>query len=305
MTSTSSPIVFFGTETFSLASLTALVEAGFAIGLVVTKPDSKQGRGHRLTEPIVKTYAAAHNIPVLQPRTTQDIIDAITPLTQPTGVLVSYGKIIPQAVIDVFPYGIVNVHPSLLPRYRGPSPIESAIVHGDTETGISLMQLSARMDAGPIYKQTRYALNGAETAYELSEYMAQHGARELVQTLPAILDGSLRPTPQDDKRATYCSLLAKSDGMIDWHMPAVDIERRVRAYIEWPKSRTTIAGLDCVITKASVVNITSETPGSVVADKHTLRISTGDGWLMIHRLKPAGKKEMPIQAFLAGYQSLR
>ncbi len=303
MTNISTPIVFFGTEDFSLASLRALVEAEFSVVLVVTKPDSKQGRGHKLSEPAVKTYATAHNIPVLQPRNMTEIIDTVSVIDQPTGVLVSYGKIIPQSIIDLFTPGIINVHPSLLPRYRGPSPIESAILHGDRETGISIMQLSAKMDAGPVYHQITFPLTGTETSPELYDTLGQRGADELTQTLPAIIDGSLQATLQDDMTASYCSLISKADGIIDWHLPATQIERTIRAYADWPQSRTTIAGIDCIITAATVAHTPQTAPGSVTIDGTTLLIGTGDGQLIIDALKPIGKKEMPVQAFLAGYQS--
>ena len=150
------PIVFFGTEDFSLYSLRALVEAGFNIVAVITKPDSRRGRSNKLIQPAVKQFASQHHIPVWQPKRLKDIISDIKNITpQPTGVLVSYGKIIPQTIIDLFQPGIINVHPSLLPKYRGPSPIESAIANRDKITGVTIMQLEQAMDAGPIYHQQK------------------------------------------------------------------------------------------------------------------------------------------------------
>lgn len=299
---TKTSIVFFGTEDFSLASLEALVEHGFTVAAVVTKPDSPQGRGHKLTPPKVKRYAQAHGIPVWQPAKLADIAHDIASLDRPAGVLVSYGKIIPQSIIDLFTPGIINLHPSLLPAYRGPSPIESAILHGDAMTGISIMQLSAEMDAGPVYRQVSHQLADTETAPELYDTLGAIGVKELVRTLPHILDGTLQPAPQDSERATYCSLISKADGIIDWQLPAAVIERQIRAYTSWPGSRTTLSGVEVIVARASAVHMDdTATPGEVIATKAQLFVGTGQDWLEIHRLKPVGKKEMPVKAFLSGY----
>ena len=172
------PIVFFGTEDFSLYSLRVLVEAGFNIVAVITKPDSRRGRSNKLIQPAVKQFASQHHIPVWQPNRLKDIINDIKNITpRPTGVLVSYGKIIPQTIIDLFQPGIINVHPSLLPKYRGPSPIESAIANRDKITGVTIMRLEQAMDAGPIYYQEIYSLNFTETQLELYQTLGQLGAQ--------------------------------------------------------------------------------------------------------------------------------
>ena len=302
----SKKIVFFGTEDFSLGALTALVDAGFDIAAVVTKPDSPQGRGQKLTPPKVKTYALEHGMPVWQPGKLSEIADDIRALENPAGVLVSFGKIIPQSLIDLFSPGIINVHPSLLPLYRGPSPIETAIVNGDTETGVSIMLLSAKMDAGPVYAQQPFALENTEDADQLYAQLGLLGNELLVGNLAAILDGSLLPAPQDDSQATYCQLIKKSDGIIDWNKPAQRIEREIRAYKGWPQSRTTIGDVDVIITKAHAIPVTYHAPGHVEIinedGMQVLMIDCADGYLCIDRLKPLGKKEMPVQAFLAGYR---
>ena len=167
MPAKSPKIAFFGTEDYSLDVLRALVDNNFSIACVITKPDSKRGRGHKLVEPPVKAFAKEHHIPVLQPQKVNEIAGYIKDLQPITGVLVAYGKIIPQSIIDLFYPGIINVHPSLLPKYRGPSPIESAIINRDNETGVSIMKLDAQMDAGPIYTQIHKKLSGAETKPQL------------------------------------------------------------------------------------------------------------------------------------------
>ena len=253
MTKTS-PIVFFGTEDFSLFSLRALVEAGFPVSLVITKPDTKRGRGGKTTSPAVKLFAIEHGIAVLQPHKLSEITDAVQRLNRPAGVLVSYGKIIPQAIIDLFSPGIINVHPSLLPLYRGPSPIESAIANRDAKTGVTLMQLSRAMDAGPLYYQVPYALDQTETRPELYETLGQLGANILVQQLPAILNGRLQPTPQNDAEATYCQLLTKETSYLDLtSLTPGQAEARIRAHLGFPRSRVRVGNYDLIVTKAHAV----------------------------------------------------
>lgn len=306
MIAKSRTILFFGTEDFSAHTLEKLIECGFDIGAIITKPDTRRGRHKELVKPRVKGIGEAHGIPVWQPTQLRNIAANIAQFDTPAAVLVSYGKIIPQAIIDLFSPGIVNVHPSLLPRYRGPSPIEAAILHGDTHTGISIMQLSAEMDAGPIYAQTTIPLTGHETAPSLYESLGTSGAELLAATLPAILDGTLTATPQNEQSATYCQLISKEKGMIDWRKPAAQIEREVRAYLGWPGSRASLGSVDVIITRACIDTASaaqSPIPGKLVSDDTTtLLVGTADAWLRIEALKPIGKKEMPVQAFLAGYK---
>lgn len=287
------PIVFFGTEEFSLATLTALIADGWNVALVVTKPDAPKGRGHKVTEPQVKTLAREHDIPVLQPLKLRDITADVQQLKAPVGVLVSYGKIIPQPIIDLFTPGIINVHPSLLPLYRGPSPMESAIINGDTETGISIMQLSAAMDAGPVYRQITLPLQGTETQPSLYADYAQKGAALLTRTLPTILDGSLLPTPQKDSYASYCQLLTKNDATLDpATTTAAQAERKIRAHLVYPKTKLTLYSQQVIITKAHV-EPTKNAP---------LGITCQDGaFLAIDELIAPSGKRMDAASFLRGY----
>ncbi|RYX78487.1 methionyl-tRNA formyltransferase [bacterium] len=301
------PIVFFGTEDFSLATLEALVHDGYTVAAVVTKPDSKQGRGQKLTSPLVKVFAERLNIPVWQPIKLTDITEKIRTLKSPVGVLVSYGKIIPQSIIDLFSPGIINIHPSLLPKYRGPSPVESAILHADSVTGVSIMQLSASMDAGPVYIQRSLDLKGNEEINPLYDKLSKIGIELLLARLPVILSGELQPTIQNNAAATYCQLIRKSDGVIDWAQSAQIIECKVRAYRTWPKTRTTVGSHEVIIAAAHVANESAtDAPGTIaVCDEvaGALSINTGEGTLAIDIIQPIGKKEMPVKAFLAGYKS--
>ena len=293
MTHTSKTIVFFGTDEFSAESLRELIAKGFTIGAVVTKPDSRKGRGRELAKPIVKEIAEANNIPVWQPLDVTAIAPHVMKLKDPVGVLVSYGKIIPQSVIDLFSPGIINVHPSLLPLYRGPSPIESAILNGDTETGVTIMLLTAGMDSGPIYSQITVPLLDIETAPELELQLAKLGAQELSLSLPAIMNGTIQPTPQNDDSAVYCKLLTKDQGILDTQqLTAEQAERHVRAFLVFPKTKAVIGGQSIVVTKAHVTNTHNSLLDLECSDGRYLSIDTLIG--------PSGKS-MDAAAFINGY----
>lgn len=287
-------IVFFGTEEFSLTALTGLIEGGYEIAAVVTKPDSKRNRGQQLQPPEVKVLASSHNIPVWQPDRLVDIHDNIVALGQVCGVLVSYGKIIPESIINLFTPGIVNVHPSLLPLYRGPSPIESAIRNGDMETGISIMQLARRMDAGPIYTVKKYPLTGTENRPELYHTLSVLGTSTLLEALPKIIEGTLTPSPQDETRAVYCDLLRKSDTYLNPKIiSAVAAERTVRAHLLFPKTKYSIMGHEIIITKSHVSN-KKETP---------LDIECQDGaYLSVDELITPNGRRTTGESFLRGYK---
>lgn len=292
---TSHPIVFFGTEDFSLIALRALVRAGFSIAGVVTKPDSKKGRGHKLTPPPIKEFALEHDIPVWQPQKLSDIADDITALDQPVGVLVSYGKIIPQRFLDLFSPGIINLHPSLLPRYRGPSPIESAIGHRDAITGVTIMQLSAKMDAGPIYSQLDHPLDGTETQASLYQTLGERGADELVRVLPAIIDGSLQPTPQNEKNASYCALLHKPDAFFDPEMmSANEIAAKVRAHLVFPKTKFHFNDMILIIKQAHADKDAKTALDIPCRDNTTLVIDSVQG---------SHGQTMSAEDFLRGYRA--
>ena len=303
MTKTSKTILSFGTDDFSAITLRELIEKGWPVGAVITKPDAPKGRGRTRVAPIIKRIAEENGIAVWQPEKVADIAPKIRTLTKktgekPIGVLVSYGKIIPQRVIDAFEPGIINVHPSLLPLYRGPSPIESVILNGETETGVTIMQLSAKMDAGPIYSQLVLPLTDTETAPELEQKLGALGAQEVTRNLPAIIAGTLQPVPQDDTIATCCHLLKKSDALLTTStdttlaLTAEQAERRVRAYYAFPKTKATVNGHPIIITAAHVSSTA----------KTALDIRCADGrFLSVDTLVGPSGRTMTAQAFLNGY----
>lgn len=305
-------LVFFGNERIAtgvstkVPTLQALIESDYEIVAVVSNFTASQSRSTRALE--IQSVAEAHGIPVLLPDKPADIIDQLQSFGAEAAVLVAYGKIVPQSIIDIFPRGIINIHPSLLPLHRGPTPIESVILSGDKRTGVSVMQLAREMDAGPIYAQSEVPLSGAETKQELADKLLEIGKTMVLELLPGILEGSIVALPQDDSHATYDKLITKDDGKLDFTKSASLLEREIRAFVDWPKSRTRIAGIDVIITRAKAfkeVKANSK-PGDVyksTSGKNIL-ITTNAGSLLIERLKPAGKKEMTAEAFLAGHKSL-
>jgi methionyl-tRNA formyltransferase len=292
---TSKKLVFFGTENFSLPSLRALIAANYNIAAVVTKPDAPAGRGRQMASPSVKKMAEGGGIKVLQPEKLREVTEDLNSTGATHGVLVAYGKILPQAVIDMFPGGIINVHPSLLPKYRGPSPIESAILNGDTKTGVSLMKLTAEMDAGPVFAQKEVAISPDTDRLRLTSELSELGAKYLLSKLPGILSGQTPPLPQDDSKATYTKLLRKSDGLIDWRgETAEQIERKVRAYLGFPKTTAKIHGHTVIVSKGRVVNSASE--GSLV-------LPAKDGFFEVLVLIAPSGRTMSGADFSRGYKS--
>lgn len=287
-------IIFFGTDDFSLITLTNLVGSGYNIVAVVTKPDRKSGRGQQIEVSSVKAYALKNNIEIWQPEKVSEINEKIASLgTKVAGVLISYGKIIPQSTINLFTPGIINIHPSLLPKYRGPSPIESVIKNGESITGVSIMQLTSKMDAGPIYGQIVHQLSGTETRIDLRRTLAHTGAMVLITLLPDILSESIQPIPQDDSKASYCVLLTKNDTILNPNeMTATQAERQVRAYLGFPKTKLNVLGYDVVIIKSHVSD----------EQKTPLDIIFKDGkYLSIDELiAPSGNK-ITAREFINGY----
>ena len=290
------PIVFFGTEEFSAISLQALINAGFEISAIITKPDSRKGRGQKLQAPTVKKIGEKFGIPVLQPSKMSEIVDFIENLpVRPIGVLVSFGRIIPQNIIELFDGGIVNVHPSLLPKYRGPSPIESAIFNGDKKTGVSIMSLSKEMDAGDVYIQEEFPLKGNETSSELYEACGKIGAEMLINHLPAIINAKMTANPQNESEATYCQLLKKSDAILTPEtQTAEQAERQIRALEIFPKSKIQIGENLLIVNSAKVVN---ENPNN---SPLTIKFSD-EKFLQIEKITAPSGKQMPAESYINGY----
>lgn len=300
----SAKIVFFGNERLATATSTtaptlrALVAAGYMIEAVIANYVDPLSRQKRDLE--IGPIAQSHKIPVILPGKTIPLAQKLAKHPADVAVLVAFGQMIPPEVIDLFPKGIINIHPSLLPQLRGSTPIESAILEGLDKTGVSLMQVSPRMDAGPIYAQQNLTLKGHEAKFELAKRLGDLGASLLVQYLPAILEGSLQPKPQQESAASYTRQISKADGRIDWTKPAEILEREIRAYAGWPGSQTTLADKEVVVTAAKVVPESGK-PGDIMDNEGNLGVFCGQNALIIERLKPAGKQEMSGADFKRGY----
>lgn len=297
MTKTSNKIVFFGNERLSSGfepngapTLQALVNAGYSVVAVVANHHEPQSRKARSLG--IKDVAQANNIPLLLPQNLKDIQNQLESLKPQLGVLVAYGRMVPQAIINLFPRGIVNIHPSLLPEYRGSTPIEQAILDGKNHTGVSLMQLVKAMDAGPLFGQAHIDLDGTESKVELTQTLLSLGGQMLLEKLPPILEGSLLPTQQKGE-PTYCGLINKADSQLDIKKPAYRLERQVRAYLGWPKSRTTLFGQEVIVTKSRVV--VTKTNGLILA-------CAEETFLEITELiAPSGRRMSGVD-FKRGYQ---
>ncbi|MCX7861028.1 MAG: methionyl-tRNA formyltransferase [Chloroflexus sp.] len=298
-------VLFLGSPSFAVHALEALVAAGHEIVGVVTQPDRPAGRARRLTPPPVKVAALAHGLPVLQPETLRDpqVVATLTALQPEVGVVAAYGEILRRAVLAIPPLGYLNIHPSLLPLYRGPTPVAGAILAGETVTGVTIMLLDPGMDSGPILAQAVVDLPPTARAGPLTDQLFQIGAELLVQTLPRYARGEIEPRPQDHSQATVTKMLKKEDGRIDWSLPALVIERMTRAYDPWPGAYTFWRGQPLRIITAAVGATTAiATPGTVIgrsAGGHPL-VQTGNDALELVEVQPASRRPMSGAAWLAG-----
>lgn len=300
-------VIFLGTPAFAAHPLRALVAAGHDVVGVVTQPDRPAGRSRTPQAPPVKQAALELGLTVVQPATLRDesMVEQLGQLHPDVGVVAAYGEILRRNVLDIPPLGYLNVHPSLLPLYRGPTPVTAAILSGDDITGVSIIKLVRAMDAGPIVAQATVPLARDARAGALTDELFQIGAQVLVNALPLYAEGTLEPQPQDDSQATYCKLLSKDDGRIDWTQPALVIERAVRAYDPWPGTWTTWQGQQLKIGAARVDGEWNgnEEPGTVL-ESPALRVATGSGALEIVDLQPAGKRMLPANDWLRGQRGV-
>ncbi len=296
-------IVFAGTPDFALASLRALVEAGRVPVAILTQPDRPAGRGKKLTASPVKRYATEQGIPVQQPASLRnaEAVAELAALEPDVLVVAAYGLILPQNVLDVPTHGCVNVHASILPRWRGAAPIQAAILAGDARTGISLMAMTAGLDCGPVFHIDETPIRDDETAGELHDRLAAMGGRALVGHLDDIVAGRIEPTPQNDELATYAPKIDKQDARIDWALPAAEIARRIRAYNPFPGAFCFVdegpEPLRMKVWKAAVVAGSAE-PGTVLqCDRDAIVVACGEGAISLEELQLPGKRRLSPQAF--------
>ena len=296
-------IVFAGTPEFALASLAALVDAGHIPVAVYTQPDRPAGRGRRVSASPVKNYAEQQGIPLLQPQTLRDD-NAATELEklQPDILIVAaYGLILPQNILDIPTHGCLNVHASVLPRWRGAAPIQAAILAGDSSTGVSLMKMSAGLDSGPVFSERNIAIAPDETAGELHDRLAPMGGELLVADLERILNGELKPVEQDEALTTYAGKIQKQDAEIDWTLPAATLHRHVRAYNPVPGAYFYAnQSLRVKVWRATLVETINATAGTFVQyDKAGIQIACGSGGLQLDSLQLPGKRRADAHEFVS------
>jgi methionyl-tRNA formyltransferase len=294
-------LVFLGTPAFAVPTLERTVQAGHDVVAVLTQPDRPRGRGQQPAPPPVKEAALRLGLPVYQPERVRrpEAVEQLRSFGADAMVVVGYGQIIPQVVIDLAPLGIINVHASLLPKYRGAGPIQWAIVNGETRTGVTTMRINAGLDTGDMLLKTETEIGPEETAVELGSRLAVMGADLLVETLAGLAAGTIVPEPQDDSQATLAPLLKKEDGRIDWSAPATAIHNRVRGLQPWPGGFTTFRGQTLSVLRTRVAGVGQGAPGRIVSLRPLL-VTSGDGTLEIAEVQMEGRKRMAAADFVNG-----
>lgn len=297
-------IVFMGTPDFASGALEALIAAGHEITAVYTQPDKPKGRGKEVQMTPVKMVALAHDIPVYQPQRIKNAEEVAQLKQIPADIFVvaAFGQILSQEILDIPRFGCVNIHASLLPKYRGAAPIQWAVIDGEEKTGVTIMQMNAGCDTGDILYTKEYTLDKKETGASLFDKLAVLGAQAIVEALPLLETGKLTPVAQKEEEATHAAKLTKQLGEMDFTKSAVSLERLVRGLNSWPSAYTSFRGKQLKIWEAEVVPGVTGTPGSIVAvDKQSFTVATRDGGLKILELQIEGKKRMACKDFLLGY----
>ena len=298
-------VVFLGTPEFATPSLNALIGAGRNVVAVFTQPDRPKGRGNQLAQSPVKLAAMEHGLPVYQPERIRgsENIDLLKSLAADLMVVVGYGQIIPQAIIDLPPHGILNVHASLLPKYRGAAPIQWAIANGEKETGVTIMQIDAGLDTGDMLLKSSTGIHPDETSPQLSARLAQLGAGLLMEAIGQIASGTIAREKQDNAQATLAPILKKEDGLIVWSRPARQIYNRLRGFQPWPGAYSAFRGQQLGIAWAAIGDGKALELGKMRHDKRRLFVGcAGNTTLELLEVQPAGKKRMSGEAFLNGYK---
>ncbi|NOX20268.1 MAG: methionyl-tRNA formyltransferase [Nitrospirae bacterium] len=294
-------IIFFGTPQFAVPSLDRLIYYQEDVRLVVTQPDKVGGRGHRVIAPPVKEFAEKRKLTVVQPEDIKnpDFLKTLKDIAPEFIVVVAYGKILPPEILKIPEKGCINVHASLLPRYRGAAPVQWAIINGERETGVTTMLMDEGLDTGPILLQKKEPILMEDTSLTLSERLSQKGADLLIQTIKALRRGDITPRPQTGK-PTFAPPLKKSDGLIDWNLTAIEIFNRIRGLQPWPGAYTYFRNKVLKIIKVDIEDGSGE-PGRVVyKDKANLLVATREGLIRVLELQLEGKRAMDIKAFLQG-----
>ena len=301
--------VFFGTPGFAVPTLRRLIDSKHAVAAVVTQPDRRRGRGQRLSASPVRTVAESFGVRVLHPERMKDesFVSTLETIAPDVGVVAAYGKLLPDRLLALPRHGMVNVHASLLPKYRGAAPVHRAVMAGETRTGVTIIQLVKEMDAGPMLKWASQPISSDDTSETVGDRLAVLGADLLMEVLDDLETGSVDPQPQPHEEATFAPRLGRDDGVIDWGRTARDIHNQIRGLHPWPHAFSYLEGARYAILRSAVADgshdaVSSGKPGEVVAvTKDTMVVAAGAGTaLVVHELQPAGKRPLSTRTFLAG-----
>jgi methionyl-tRNA formyltransferase len=305
-------VAFFGTPQFAVPTLQRLLDSRHRVSGVVTQPDRPRGRGQKVTDAPVKALAVQHGVPVIQPDRLRDpaVADTLRSWQPDIGVVVAYGRLIPERLLEIPRLGMINVHASLLPHYRGAAPIHRAVIAGDTETGVTIMRVAQVLDSGAMFARVTRPIAPDETSDVVERDLSELGATLLLDVLEAIDAGTAVEEPQDHTRATLAPKITRADGLIDWGRSAVSIHNQVRGLYPWPHAFTFVDGSRLIILRTRVegdattpdrTETRDDVPGTVVDVSHdAIRVATGDGRLSVTEVQPEGKRPMAVRDYLAG-----
>lgn len=300
-------IIYFGTPEFAIPSLRRLIASGHHVVSVVSQPDRPRGRGHHLAPTPTKALAQEHGLPVLQPEKVRDeaFLESIRALRLDLGVVAAYGRLLPESLLQIPRLGMINVHASLLPRWRGAAPVHRAVIAGDTDTGVTIMRVVKELDAGPMFASLRRPIGPEETSPEVERALAELGAALLVDVVDRMADGRATEMPQDERRVTLAPKITRDEGMLDWNLPAVRIHNLVRGLQPWPLVSSRISGGRTLLHRTAVLEErTTASAGTVVrAEGDRLDVATGGGGVLrLVAVQPEGRRVMSAREFLAGHR---
>jgi methionyl-tRNA formyltransferase len=300
-------VVFFGTPQFAVPTLRRLLDSKYSVAGVITQPDRPRGRGQKITHAPVKALALERGIPVYQPDRLKppEVADTLRAWRADLGVVAAYGRIIPEHLLTIPRFGMINVHASLLPKYRGAAPIHRAVINGDSQTGVTIMRVVKELDAGGMFAKVTRPIRPDETSDVVETALADIGAELLVTVVDQIVSGTAREEPQDDTQATYAPRLTKEEGLIDWTQSASQIHNRVRGLYPWPHAYTFFKGTRLIVLRSAVANAgaSAASPGTILGvTSEAIQVATGDGELAILDVQPEGRRGMRAHDFLLGHR---
>jgi methionyl-tRNA formyltransferase len=299
-------VVFFGTPQFAVPSLELLIASRHQVVGVVTQPDRPRGRGHKVTDAPVKIAAVGQGLPVFQPSRLRDpgVVDTLAGWTPDLGVVAAYGKLIPDGVLNLPRLGMINVHASLLPKYRGAAPVQRAVIDGEAMTGVTIMRMVSALDAGAMFAKATRPIEPNETSDVVEHDLAQMGAKLLLRVIDDLIAGTAVEEPQDESLSTYAAKVTKDEGLVDWTRPAIEIHNRVRGLYPWPHAYSYLDHERLILRRSQVEpGQTSDPPGTIVdTSAGVLRVATGQGGCLgITEVQPEGRRAMKAGAYLAGH----